>query len=341
MKNLERYFALAFSILLVLGLTTESGVQAQVPNQRDFDVVFLSGFNLFDQSAFGTSNGVGWKICGTFFSSCCGANTNGTYNGFNTGDFAPPVAGEDMFHLGGQDFTVIFDRPVGSIVFYLRENGGIASFDFGLTPTVISGGGNLNIIGTRIFPTTSGGAVRFDNVNSRTITGVMGAFDGMNLAFYVESVAPGAIIPAVCPGDCVPVEDPDVRTQGFWKRVCKGPHPSGEDEKLPDYVGGCVNDTATFANAAVCDRLNPNPKNDKCEKAEAHFMALLLNVCSGRVAVCNCIDDPDMPAALTVGDAIDLIDDLLSNANRTFDDCVVAQSIADAINDDVSLVDCP
>ncbi len=142
---------------------------------------------------------------------------------------------------------------------------------------------------------------------------------------------------------CEPVEDPDVRTQGFWKRVCKKTHPSGEHEKLPSYVD-CVNKTTTFADVgdvdALCDRLNPDPKNAKCEQAEAQFMALLLNVCSGRVAECNCINDPDL-GETTVGEAIDFIDMLLSDPGRTFQDCVLAQSIADALNNGLSLVDCP
>ncbi len=197
--SIHKRFRLLVPLSVMLGLV--GSAWGQSPGQRDFDVVSLSGFDQLDQSASGTSNGVGWKICDTFFSSCCGANINGTFDGFNTFNFAPPVAGEDVLHVGGQDLTIIFDQPVGSIVFYLREDGGIASFDFILTPIVISGGGNLNIVGTRIFPNTSGGAVRFDNVNSRTITGVHGALDGMNLAFYVESVTPGPTIPAVCPGD--------------------------------------------------------------------------------------------------------------------------------------------
>ena len=140
---------------------------------------------------------------------------------------------------------------------------------------------------------------------------------------------------------CEPVEDPDIRTQGFWKRVCRGPHPSGEHENLPGYVD-CVNLTDTFADVgdvdALCERLTPDRRNDKCEQAEAQFMALLLNVCSGRVATCNCIDDPDFD---TVGEAADFIDELLSNPNRTFDDCVLAQAIADDINNGLTLVDCP
>lgn len=142
---------------------------------------------------------------------------------------------------------------------------------------------------------------------------------------------------------CVPLDDPDPRTQGFWKRVCAKPHPSGEHENLPGYVD-CVSNTDTFADVfdvdALCDRLHPNPKKDKCEQAEAQFMALLLNICSGRVETCNCIDDPDL-GATTVGDAVDFIDALLSNPARTFADCVLAQSIADDINNGLTLVGCP
>ena len=150
----------------------------------------------------------------------------------------------------------------------------------------------------------------------------------------------GGIVIARC---CEPVFDPDVHTQGFWKRICAKPHPSGEDQNLPDYVD-CVNSTVTFEDVdsvqALCDRLHPDPKNDKCEQAEAQFMALLLNVCSGRVETCNCIDDPALGQA-TVGEAIDFIDALLSDPARTHADCVLAQSIADFINIGLTLVDCP
>ena len=140
---------------------------------------------------------------------------------------------------------------------------------------------------------------------------------------------------------CEPVEDPDVRTQGFWKRQCRGPHPSGEHDNLSDYVD-CVNDTATFEDVVdvdgLCDRLRPNPKNDKCEQAKAQFMALTLNLCSKRVETCNCIDDPDFD---TVGEAAEFVDGLLSNPARTRGDCVQAQAIADGLNNGLTLADCP
>jgi hypothetical protein len=141
--------------------------------------------------------------------------------------------------------------------------------------------------------------------------------------------------------DLVPIE-PDVRTQGFWKRQCKGPHPSGEHDNLPDYVNR-VNSNETFVKVVdvdgLCDRLNPIPKKDKCKQAEAQFMAAFLNVASRRVGGSNCLDDPDLKAT-TVGEALSSIDGLLSNPGRDIDDCVLAQAIADRINNSKTLVDC-
>ena len=167
----------------------------------------------------------------------------------------------------------------------------------------------------------------------------------------------GFALRAGCEPPCEPVEDPDVRTQGFWKRVCVKTHPSGEHENLPGYVD-CVNATATFTDVDnaydLCDRLNPTPDRGKSsgkkskgkpvgkkgEQAEAQFMALLLNVCSGRVETCNCVDDPVL-GETTVGDVVVVIDALLSNPDRTFEDCVHAQAFADRINNGLTLVPCP
>jgi hypothetical protein len=150
--------------------------------------------------------------------------------------------------------------------------------------------------------------------------------------------------------ELVPIE-PDVRTQGFWKRQCKGPHPSGEHDNLPDYVDR-VNSNETFVKVVdvdgLCDRLNPIPKKDKCKQAEAQFMAASLNVASRGVGGSNCLDDPDLKAT-TVGEALSFIDGLLSNPagsqkeairGRDIDDCVLAQAIADRINNSKTLVDC-
>ena len=131
------------------------------------------------------------------------------------------------------------------------------------------------------------------------------------------------------------LETCDPRTHGFWKRQCRGPHPSGEHERLPDYVS-CVSLTATFASVAsqdaICDVMwfGP-PNNEKCEQAEAQFMAMLLNICSGRLDRSCCVDS-ELTAAATVGEAEMEIDALLSNPDRSFDDCLLAQAMADSIN---------
>ena len=132
---------------------------------------------------------------------------------------------------------------------------------------------------------------------------------------------------------CQPVE-PDVRTQGFWKRQCQGSHPSGEPDNLPGYVD-LVNDYQTFAGVgdvpALCDRLNPQPRNNRCEKAEAQLMAAALNVASGRVAACNCANDPDH-AGGTVGEVLADLDARLANPARSSADCGLVQAVADRLN---------
>ena len=132
---------------------------------------------------------------------------------------------------------------------------------------------------------------------------------------------------------CQPAE-PDVRTRGFWKRQCQGAHPSGEHDNLPGYVEA-VNGYQTFSGVGdvmgLCDRLNPRPRNDKCEKAEAQLMAAALNVASERLAPCNCIDDPNHDGA-TVGEVLADLDALLSNPDRSFSDCNRVKKIAGRLN---------
>jgi hypothetical protein len=90
----------------------------------------------------------------------------------------------------------------------------------------------------------------------------------------------------------------------------------------------------------VCDRLTPDPREDKCEQAEGQLMALLLNVASDRVRACNCVDDPDL-GMTTVGEVIATLSELLAEPDRTFEDCVLAQALADRINNGWTLVECP
>jgi hypothetical protein len=182
--------------------------------QRDFDIVSITSFgSLFNNTdATGTSNGVDWKVCPALLTNCCGASITNSYTGFSSGDFAPPVAQTDAFHIGGSDVMMVFGQPIESIVFYLREDGGTSSFDFGLAPTILSGAANLNIVGNRIFPNTLGGAVRFDNVDSRKMFLSHGDFDGMNVTWYVESTGCGPTRTPICPEDVPPCP-----CDGPWK----------------------------------------------------------------------------------------------------------------------------
>lgn len=110
----------------------------------------------------------------------------------------------------------------------------------------------------------------------------------------------------------------DSRTQGFWKRQCRGPLPSGEPDNLPGYVDA-VNHLPDLLKLRRCCRalrsLETSARNNKCEQAEAQLMAAL-NVASGRLATCNCIDDPDH-ARGTVGEVLADLDALLLNPDRS------------------------
>jgi hypothetical protein len=133
-----------------------------------------------------------------------------------------------------------------------------------------------------------------------------------------------------CTASC-PFCDP--RTQGFWKRQCKGPHPEGPAlGPLVDSVNNATTFAAVASTGDICSEVDSFvPPNDKCEQAEAQFMAVLLNRASGRLTG-NCCISSGLTPATNVGGAIVEIDGLLSNPGRTFDDCVRAQAIADAIN---------
>jgi hypothetical protein len=133
----------------------------------------------------------------------------------------------------------------------------------------------------------------------------------------------------------------DVHTQGFWKRQCKGGHPSGE---IVSSYYQCVNDTLTFGfmtnGDQICTELYPSPENDKCEQARAQFTAVLLNVCADRLAGCNCINDSVL-GATTVEEAIAYMDTVLAGSALNNSQCTTVQGIADRINTMTSLVSCP
>jgi hypothetical protein len=101
-----------------------------------------------------------------------------------------------------------------------------------------------------------------------------------------------------------------------------------------------VSATCTFAAvdspAALCDRLNPDPPNDKCEQGEAQFMALMLNICKGRVAETVPIAS-SCTSNTTVGQSRAEADALLCNPNRDHATCTTAQCESEEINSGAAL----
>jgi hypothetical protein len=133
---------------------------------------------------------------------------------------------------------------------------------------------------------------------------------------------------------CDPIKPWEPRTQGYWRRQCKkNPH-----EDVCAYVDS-VHILAGLFDAfdcdSICDLLNVNPpERDMCRKARRQYMALLLNVASGKLAVCNCLED-----GREVGDVITKIDSLLSG-DPDFRTCELAKTLADEINNGIGIVPC-
>ena len=152
-------------------------------------------------------------------------------------------------------------------------------------------------------------------------------------------------------GPCVvppPAEGCTAKTQGFWGRQCSGDHPSGEPDMLPEYVD-CLASTATLADVwdvvGLCGGLQTSGLSGddgggdpatKCAQAESQFTALMLNLCSGRLTEACCVAS-EHTSATTVAEAVTEVDGLLSNPDRSFADCVLAQAIADGLNQGVDL----
>src|SRR4029078_4455023 len=88
-----------------------------------------------------------------------------------------------------------------------------------------------------------------------------------------HSCNPGSGCVNACNNTC------NTKGQGYWKRLCHGPH-SGDFYTQKDV--DCVNNSCTFSDvqtiSQMCDELTDAQGPDKCEKAEAKFMSLLLNV---------------------------------------------------------------
>jgi len=134
--------------------------------------------------------------------------------------------------------------------------------------------------------------------------------------------------------ECDPVEPWAVRTQGYWRRQCKDkPH-----EDICAYVDSVRVFASLFEDFdcdSVCDLMNVDPpENDMCRKARRQFMALLLNIASGKLALCNCLDD-----GREVGDVVAEIDSILSNFSDHAS-CEHAKTLADDINNGKGIIPC-
>jgi len=136
-----------------------------------------------------------------------------------------------------------------------------------------------------------------------------------------------------CVNECNHTCDGQVKSHGWWKRLCRGPHASGEFISMADVA--CVNDSCTFGNvqsvADICSKFLYLQHWNQCKKAEEQFMGLLLNVCRCRLSETQPIDS-DCGGAMTVGEAVDYADGLLCNPMRSDQDCKDAKCFADEIN---------
>ena len=104
------------------------------------------------------------------------------------------MAATDRLHIFGTGLTLTFLQPITSIDFYLRENGGSSTLDFGTAWTLVSG--EVSAIGaTGARPTTNGGVIRFTFATPVTsLTHTTGIFDGMDAAWFAVGVPePGTL----------------------------------------------------------------------------------------------------------------------------------------------------
>ncbi len=151
-----------------------------------FDITSFSGAGAA-QTAAGTSNGIGWQLSATFISDTNPTITDGTYTRFaDPAFFTPSLPNADAIHITGTDFTLTFDSPIKSILFYLSDDAGTANLDLGIEPTLVSG--SVGITGTRASPSLSGGVILYDNLSTTSLSHNANVFDGMDLAWVATPV---------------------------------------------------------------------------------------------------------------------------------------------------------
>jgi hypothetical protein len=119
---------------------------------------------------------------------------------------------------------------------------------------------------------------------------------------------------------------------GYWKRLCHGPHPSGDFYTAGDVA--CLAAACPFRSvltiADLCERLSPAPPNDACARSEAQLLVLELNLCRGRVSDSETIH-PSCGAGTTVGEARAFLEARLCDPSRTVETCRDASCAAEEI----------
>jgi Regulator of Chromosome Condensation (RCC1) repeat protein/slime mold repeat-containing protein len=139
-------------------------------------------------------------------------------------------------------------------------------------------------------------------------------------------------------GICTPtfngLDEANPRTNGYYKRLCHGPH-SGD--QFTDADAACVAQiTATFAGistvAQICEVIEPSrPNNDNCDQTEDDLMVLVLNICRARVCTAQSIDS-QCGANANVGQSLAASDAILDSPSRNADTCGQAKCLDEEIN---------
>ena len=139
-------------------------------------------------------------------------------------------------------------------------------------------------------------------------------------------------------GACTPassgLNEPNPRTNGYYKRLCHGPH-SGDE--LTDGDALCVATVAqTFVGistvADLCAELDPSqPNNDACDRTDDDLMVLALNICRARVCTAQSIDSQCGDNA-NVGQSLTESDAILGNTSRDASGCAHAKCLDEEIN---------
>jgi hypothetical protein len=150
----------------------------------------------------------------------------------------------------------------------------------------------------------------------------------------------------------VPICDPDPASQGYWHRQCLGV-PESEGGIDPGWHGRgpqsptepvfveelmpCADDRLEdldFDTLSTCGGMDANPPSDHCEKALEHLTALVLNICSHRLADSCEIDLGGLGcSSTTVGELLDEAASLIQTG-----ECKQAKQCVVAVNEGHALV---